>query len=92
MRAMFIAAMRETEAVGRVKGVRLDEDIFDTQLAQAEDFPPEVKSSLLQDLEAGKRLEVEFLSGTVSRLGAELGVPTPVHSTIYAALKPFVDG
>ncbi|MBH61139.1 MAG: 2-dehydropantoate 2-reductase [Alphaproteobacteria bacterium] len=92
MRAMFIAAMRETEAVGRVKGVRLDEDIFDTQLTQAEDFPPEVKSSLLQDLEAGKRLEVEFLSGTVSRLGAELGVPTPVHSTIYAALKPFVYG
>ena len=54
-------------------------------------FPPDVKASLLQDLEAGKRLEVEYLSGTVSWMSAELDVPTPVHSTIYAALKPFAN-
>lgn len=92
MRAMFIAAMRETETVARAKGVNLDAGVFDTLLAQADGFPPDAKSSLLQDLDAGKRLEVEYLSGTVSRLGANLGVPTPVHSTIYAALKPFANG
>lgn len=92
MRAMFIAAMRETEAVARARGVNLEADIVAKQIKLAEAFPPDVKASLLQDLEAGKRLEVSYLSGTVSRMGAELGVPTPVHSTIYAALKPFADG
>ena len=92
MREMFIAAMRETEAVARARGVHLDADIVAQQLKLADDFPPDAKASLLQDLEAGKRLEVGYLSGTVSRLGAELGVPTPVHSTIYAALKPFMEG
>ena len=92
MRAMFIAAMRETEAVARARGVNLEADIVAEQIKLAEAFPPDVKASLLQDLEAGKRLEVAYLSGTISRMGAESGVPTPVHSTIYAALKPFADG
>jgi 2-dehydropantoate 2-reductase len=92
MRQMFIACMHETVAVAHARGVRLDEDIVENQLRLAKDFPPDVKASLLQDLEAGKRLEVKYLSGTVSRIGAELGVSTPVHSTVYAALKPFANG
>lgn len=92
MRRMFTDALRETEAVARARGVTLDPDIVARQLAMAEAFPADVKASLLQDLEAGKRLEVEYLSGTVARLGAEHGVATPVHSTIYAALKPFMNG
>ena len=91
MREMFIAAMRETEAVARARGVQLDADIIVQQLKLADSFPSDAKASLLQDLEAGKRLEVEYLSGTVSRMGAELGIATPVHSTIYAALKPFAN-
>ncbi len=92
MRRMFTDAMRETEAVARARGVNLAPDIVARQLRMAEAFPPDVKASLLQDLEAGKRLEVAYLSGAVSRLGAEHGVPTPVHATIYAALKPFMNG
>ena len=92
MRRMFTDALRETEAVARARGVALAPDIVARQLAMAEAFPADVKASLLQDLEAGKRLEVEYLSGTVARLGAEHGVATPVHSTIYAALKPFMNG
>ena len=92
MRQMFIACMHETVAVAHARGVRLDEDIVENQLRLAKDFPHDVKASLLQDLEAGKRLEVKYLSGTVSRIGAALGVSTPVHSTVYAALKPFANG
>ena len=53
---------------------------------------PEGRSSQLQDLEAGRRLELEFLNGTAVRLGRELDVPTPLNFAIYAALKPHVDG
>ena len=43
---------------------------------------------MLVDVEARRRLEVERLNGAVSRMGKELGVPTPVNDFIYACLKP----
>ena len=42
---------------------------------------------MLQDLERGRRLELPWLSGTIVRLGQELGVPTPTHTFIVTALK-----
>jgi 2-dehydropantoate 2-reductase len=42
---------------------------------------------MLRDLEHGKRLEIDALNGTVSRLGRQFSVPTPVNDFIYAALK-----
>jgi 2-dehydropantoate 2-reductase len=47
---------------------------------------------MLIDLENGKRLELEALNGAISRMGKELGVPTPVNDCIYACLKPYVNG
>jgi 2-dehydropantoate 2-reductase len=91
-RAMVEAAMREAEAVGRGLGVALDADVVDKHLEQAAKLPADMKSSLLQDLERGKRLEVADLSGAVVRLGAGLGIATPVHATALAALKPHADG
>ena len=46
-----------------------------------------MRSSLLIDLQQGKRIEVEALQGTVVRRGAARGVPTPIMSTLYAVLK-----
>jgi 2-dehydropantoate 2-reductase len=43
-----------------------------------------MKSSMLQDLERGRRLELPWLSGALVRLGRELGVPTPTHAFITA--------
>ena len=53
---------------------------------------PGTKPSMLADLEAGRRLELEAMSGTVVRYARETGVPTPVHWAIYAALKPSIGG
>ena len=55
-------------------------------------LPAGVKSSMLVDLENGRRLELDWLSGSVHRLGRELGVDTPVHRAIQAALSPYRDG
>jgi 2-dehydropantoate 2-reductase len=49
-------------------------------------------ASMLGDLRAGRRLEVEWLAGAVDRLGRSSGVPTPINRTIYAALRPYADG
>lgn len=92
LRRMFEEALAEAVAVGRAHGVQMPQDQYDKTLAFAENLPPAMKPSLMHDLEHGNCLEVEFLSGAVARLGAEHGVATPVHRTIYAALKPFAAG
>jgi 2-dehydropantoate 2-reductase len=55
-------------------------------------MPAESKSSMLEDLERGRRLELPWLSGAVVRLGREVSVPTPIHQFIATVLKPFVNG
>ncbi|NIS07149.1 MAG: 2-dehydropantoate 2-reductase [Gammaproteobacteria bacterium] len=99
------AAIHETAAVGRAKGVSLAEDLVDDVLrlisglpigkaAQGSQggLPDGMKSSMLMDLERGNRLELEWLSGAVCRLGRETGVETPVHDVVLAALLPFAKG
>jgi 2-dehydropantoate 2-reductase len=45
------------------------------------------KNSMLQDIEKGKRTEIDFLNGAVSRLGKNNGVPTPMNDLITALVK-----
>ena len=92
LRATMDAAMREIVAVGRAKGVDVGADFVDKQLAFMDSLPAVMRSSMLNDLTAGNRLEAPWLSGGVARMGREAGVATPVNATIYAGLKPYVDG
>ena len=84
-------SLAETAAVGRAKGVALDANIVENCVKWVKDNPP-IKPSMLVDLERGRKLELDWLTGTIHRLGLETGVPTPTHDTIYAALHPFVNG
>ena len=52
----------------------------------------DTKASQLVDMEHGKSLELEWLSGAIRRFGLQTGVPTPIHSTAYVALVPFAAG
>lgn len=81
-------ALQEVETVGRAREVALPLDVVQRSIRLTEGFAPQTKPSLLVDLEAGGRLELEAMSGTVMRYGQDAGVPTPVHRVIYAALKP----
>lgn len=92
LRAMLHAALREAVAVGRARGVPLAADLADAQLAFCDTLPAAMVSSQLNDLLAGRRIEAPWLSGAVARMAHELGLPAPVHDTLYAALKPYVDG
>ncbi len=91
MRAAFLAAIGESAAVGRTLGVSLPENI-EQRCTDWLDTNAPIKASLLVDLERGRRLEVPWLSGAVHRLGKKAGVPTPTHTAIYAALRPFEEG
>jgi 2-dehydropantoate 2-reductase len=91
-RALAEASLWETVAVARAQGVELPSDIIERTMAFFDQVPYEVKSSMLQDLEGGRRLEVSWLSGAVARLGAERGIATPVHQMIAATLALYADG
>jgi 2-dehydropantoate 2-reductase len=84
--------LAEALAVARAAGANLREDLVDRQLEEIDRLPFEMKSSMLQDLEGGRRLEVAWLSGTIARLGREHGVATPTHALIATALKLHADG
>lgn len=89
---LLTLAASETDAVARARGVALADDAVETTMGYLRKMPDAMKSSMLMDLENGRRLELEWLSGAVSRLGHEAGVDTPVHHLILAALSPFKAG
>ncbi len=87
--ALVFDAMKETEAVVRAKGISLSPVDPEKILAGLRRFDPETRSSMYYDLINGKPLEIEALNGSIVKLGEALGVPTPIHRTIYASLLPF---
>ena len=89
---LFEQAMRETWRLGRARGVKLPDDFVEKQLAFAQTLPAEMRTSMQHDLEAGNRLEAPWLCGAVARMSAQAGLEAPVNHTVYAALKPFVNG
>jgi 2-dehydropantoate 2-reductase len=91
-KAQFLAGCREIEAVARAEGVPVAADVVDRIVPYIDAIPGTMRSSLLMDLQAGKRIEVEALQGTVVRRGAAHGVPTPIMSTLYSVLKLHAGG
>jgi 2-dehydropantoate 2-reductase len=92
MRPQFVAAYNEVIAVGRARGVALPADALDRALAFNKNAPATMKASMALDLERGNRIELPWLGGKVVELGRQLGVPTPTHALMYAALKPYTLG
>ncbi len=92
MRETLRAVMRETYAVGRAEGVELPADFVDARVAFVDTLPETMQASMLHDLQAGRPLELPWLSGAVVRMGQRHGIDTPVNRTIAAALRPYVGG
>ena len=77
--------MQEVEEVSRKLGLDLPVSI-DQRIAGAEKVG-EHKTSMLQDLEAGRSMELEALVGAVVELGSRVGLPMPYTKTVYACAK-----
>jgi 2-dehydropantoate 2-reductase len=89
MRAFFYKLMHETIAVGRAAGVEFPPD-FPAELDRSvAAFPPTMKASMANDLDAGNRLELDWLAGKVVALGRKYGIATPGQEAVYAILKPY---
>ena len=82
--------MQEVEVVSKKLGMELPVSI-DQRMAGAEKVG-EHKTSMLQDLEAGRPMELEALVGAVVELGERLGLPMPYTRTVYSCAKLLAQG
>ncbi len=89
---LFERALQETIAVGRRACPRLSDEATTRATKLADSLPDTMRASMLDDLERGKPLEVDGLSGAVVRLAAEHGVEVPVHDVVWRALHPIANG
>jgi 2-dehydropantoate 2-reductase len=91
-REFLIDLAREVVAVGRAHGVNLPADYAEQRMAFFDSWPAEMTASMHHDLQAGKPLELRWLSGGVVDLGAKVGVPTPMNRAVRDILTLHADG
>jgi 2-dehydropantoate 2-reductase len=89
IRSQMLDGCREIERVAHAEGVPVAPDRIEEIERYISNIPGTMRSSLLIDLTAGKRTEVEALLGSVVRRAARAGVPVPIISTLYSVLKPW---
>jgi 2-dehydropantoate 2-reductase len=88
LRALVSGLVDEGKAVAGAQGIVLDadpEELIDH--AARPDVAYDHKASMLQDVEARRATEIDYLNGGIVRFGGELGVPTPLNEAILALVK-----
>lgn len=85
-RALLEAAIREVVTLGEAAGGRLKASDMTDLLKTVDGMPEAMTTSMSHDRAAGKPLELNWLSGTVVRLGEKYSVPTPTHRFFTQAL------
>lgn len=81
-RALMEALMREVIALAQVEGVNLTEQDIADWYPVLQTVSPQGKTSMLQDIEVGRKTEIEMFAGKVVELGTKHGIPTPVNETM----------
>ena len=88
LRRLVSALVDEGKAVASAQGITLDadpEELIDH--AARPDVAYDHKASMLQDVEARRQTEIDYLNGGIARFGREQGVPTPLNDAILALVQ-----
>ncbi len=85
--ALMQLLMQEVVMLAEKISVNLSQKDLDEWLAVLSTLAPEGKTSMLQDIEAKRKTEVEIFAGRVVSMGLEHGVATPVNQTIFHIIK-----
>lgn len=86
-RALMEAAMREVMKLTKAANINLVEEDISNWYEFLFTLSPNGKTSMLQDLDAGRKTEVEIFAGKVVELGQTYGIPTPVNQTLLRIIK-----
>lgn len=85
MKAISDGLRRELEQIALAKGIDMSK--LDASAGRGSAVPASARYSTLQDLDAGRHTEIDMFSGTLMRMGAELGIPTPYNEYTYHMIK-----
>jgi 2-dehydropantoate 2-reductase len=86
-RALMTGAMQEVISLASAEGIALDSEDVAAWDSVLETLDPEGKTSMLQDIEAGRVTEVDIFCGAVSRLGQKHAIPTPLNDLMYKVIR-----
>jgi 2-dehydropantoate 2-reductase len=86
-RELMESAMKEVINIARMMNINLSEDDIRAFEPFLMGLGPNGKTSMLQDVEAGRETEVEMLAGQVIKLGKRCGIPTPINGMLYEKIK-----
>lgn len=81
------AICEEAVQVANAHGIDISVEESIEQTKEVARLTADNKSSMLQDIEGGKRTEIDSICGTIMKLGMEKNVPTPVNSSLMAIIK-----
>jgi 2-dehydropantoate 2-reductase len=88
LRRLASQLVDEGKSVAAAQGIVLDSDPEELiDYAARPDVAYAHKASMLQDVEARRQTEVDYLNGGIAEFGRRLGVPTPAHESIWALVK-----
>ena len=77
-----VNVMKEVQAVAKAEGVKNTDDMIEKTVKHLQTMMPEGKTSMLQDVEAGRKTEVDMFAGTMVKLGAKHNIPTPYNKIL----------
>jgi len=86
-RDLMRRAMEEVLEIARSRDIDLTRDDLERWFEVVNTLSPEGKTSMLQDVEAGRKTEVEMFAGRVVAMGREAGVATPVNAVLFDAIR-----
>ncbi len=89
---LFRAVLAETASIGRALGIALPDDLDQKIWASVHDMPKTMRASTAIDLENGRPLEIDWISGAAARLAEKAGVEAPMNAALYALLLPHKHG
>lgn len=78
--------MKEVQAIAKAEGINNTETMVEETVAHIKTMIPEGKTSMLQDVEAGRKTEVEMFAGTIIDYGKKHGIPTPYNKILKEML------
>lgn len=87
VRSLVVSAMEEAAAVSYAENICLGKEEIEICLAILDKLSPSAKTSMLQDVEAGRKTEVDVFGGTVLSLGRKHGIPVPVNEMLVRLIK-----
>ncbi len=86
---LFRDVIAETAALARARGVAIPGDAEEITWNLVNSLPGGMRASTAIDLERGRPLEIDWVTGAVVRLSRAIGLDAPLNSTIYALLSPY---